>query len=195
MDQCSDTDLGAFHGKYLIKNSETALEELGRLIPHGWLWTANAFYDNRPGKWASNTMTKIVDYKKFKIQAEIASKENSLHQEATEMNHEQMVEARDSDNCFRIVELGISDGSDVVILGMPYNGNSGKSNSLNALVSNHAREPPFYVFEKPEPNNKELDVDKEMTSTCAGVITIDLPSTHHDDTTVHLEKSGENFDF
>ena len=170
MDQRSDTDLGAFHEKNSTKNSEPALDQLGRFIPDGWLWTANAFYDNRPGKWASQTVTEILDYEQFKIQAEKASEENSLYQEATAMSHQNMVQARDSENCFRIVELGIANESDVVILGKPYNENGQKSSSLDEF--NSSQGPPSYVFD----NSK------------SSVIKIGMPSTHDDDATVSSEQ-------
>ena len=170
LDQRSDTDLGAFHGKNLTKNSEPALDQLGRLIPDGWLWTANAFYDNRPGKWASHTVTEVLDYEQFKIQVEKASEENSLNQEATAMSPQNMVQARDSENCFRIVELGIANESDVVILGRPYNENSQKSSSLNEFNSRQG--PPSYVFD----NSK------------SSVIKIGMPSTHDDNATVSSEQ-------
>ena len=193
MDQRSDTDLGAFHEKNSTKNSESALDQLGRLIPDGWLWTANAFYDNRPGKWASHTRTEILDYKQFKIQAEKASEENSLYQQATTMSPQNMVKARDSDNCFRIVELGIPNNSDVVIVGMPHSEDSGKSSSLNELIFDHEKGPPS-VFDTSESGNKVPNEGEKISNNSSGVIKIGLPSTHDDNVTVSSEHSEGNYD-
>ena len=60
----------------------------------------------------------MLNYQEFKRRVRIAAEENSRHQEATEMSPDEMRRARDTDNCFRIVELGIP-SCDVVIVGKP----------------------------------------------------------------------------
>ena len=60
----------------------------------------------------------MLSYDEFRRRLPIAAKENSEHQEATEMSPKAMMKARDKENCFRIVELGIP-ACDVVIVGKP----------------------------------------------------------------------------
>ena len=112
------TDLPAI--RKMTFNSQTGvLDALGKLSPQGWYWNGKAFYDNRPGRWASFPGKEMLSYDEFSRRIPLAAIENAKHQEATELSPQEMRNTRDSDNCFRIVELGIP-ACDVVILGKPH---------------------------------------------------------------------------
>ena len=96
-----------------------ALDEIGRLVPNGWMFHPNGFYDNNPGSWSSFKNVEEVNYTEFKRRIAVTNNENSRHQEYTYWGYDKMKKKRDSENCFRIVELGIPNYFDVVILARP----------------------------------------------------------------------------
>ena len=54
----------------------------------------------------------------FKKKMKQAAEENAKYQEASKMTSSQMRQARDSENCFRVGEIGIASGA-VTVLGKP----------------------------------------------------------------------------
>ena len=128
LDQQSKTDTGAFS----TRSSRAALDDLGRLFPHGWLWSGKGFYDNNPGSWSAYAGVETLDYIDFKRRMLQAAELNAKYQSATKMSTNSMRLARDEENCFRVSEIGIPNYSDVVVLGKPQLtlGNNADGNDL-----------------------------------------------------------------
>eukprot|EP00931_Biecheleriopsis_adriatica_P062415 TRINITY_DN37602_c0_g1_i2.p1 TRINITY_DN37602_c0_g1~~TRINITY_DN37602_c0_g1_i2.p1 ORF type:complete len:340 (+),score=53.91 TRINITY_DN37602_c0_g1_i2:717-1736(+) len=97
-----------------------ALHAIGAISPNGWLWNGKGFYDNRPGHWSMwGDSKELLSYKDFSARIPIAADLNSKYQDATEVSPSVMRQQRDAENCFRIVELSIPTGADVVVLAKP----------------------------------------------------------------------------
>ena len=101
-----------------FKNDYGVLDAIGTMSPNDWYWNGKGYYDNRPGSWSSFPGKEMLSYDEFRRRLPIAAKENSECQEATRLSTAAMEKARDRENCFRIVELGIP-ACDVVIVGKP----------------------------------------------------------------------------
>ena len=86
LDQQSITDTGAFS----TRSSRAALDDLGRLFPHGWLWSGRGFYDNNPGSWSTYRDDRTLDYKDFKFRMLRAAEENAKYQRATKKSTTEM---------------------------------------------------------------------------------------------------------
>lgn len=128
LDQQSTTDTGAFS----TRSSRAALDDLGHLFPHGWLWSGKGFYDNNPGNWSTYPGVETLDYKDFKRRMLMAAEENAKYQDASDKSTTSMRLSRDKENCFRVSEIGIPNYSDVVVLGKPQLtlGNNADGNDL-----------------------------------------------------------------
>ena len=105
-----------------------ALDGIGNLCPEGWLWQPRGFYDNAVPNGAPFAEDEIVSFDEFKSRIPIAAKANAAMQRAVEMSASMVQDLsgwnaielnRDTDNCFRVVELGIADGSEVVVVASP----------------------------------------------------------------------------
>lgn len=113
LDQRSTTDLGSFGDA-----QSSALDDIGRIVPQGWHWNGKGFYDNRKKPWQSHSGQGVFAWRDFKRKMKEAAAQNARHQEATEETEAGMLALRDSENCFRVSELGISSGA-VTVLGKP----------------------------------------------------------------------------
>jgi hypothetical protein len=144
-DQRSDTDLGGWarSGSRSPRSSSspasatTALSEIARVVPSGWYWNGKGFYDNHVPSGAkyggygkhhdegygafrnSKRSTHTISFDEFEDRAKVAAEENAEMQTATKDSPNVLRRDRDHENCFRIAELGIPAGSDVVVLGAP----------------------------------------------------------------------------
>jgi hypothetical protein len=122
-DQRSDTDLGGWapRSRSSSASATTALSEIARVVPSGWYWNGKGFYDNhvpsgaKYGGYGKHT----ISFDEFEDRAKVAAEENAKMQTATEDSPNVLRRDRDNENCFRIAELGIAAGSDVVVLGAP----------------------------------------------------------------------------
>ena len=69
LDLCSDTDLGDFQSTASRSISTTtaisSLDALGSLVPIGWLWSGDGFYDNHPGSWSTYPGVQLLPYTAF----------------------------------------------------------------------------------------------------------------------------------
>ena len=121
LDQQSKTDDGRFASQGGMKtHGVNALDQIGKLVPNGWVFHPKGFYDNNPGTvWPSFKKVEEVNYTEFKRRIAITKEENSKHQEYTYWNYDKMMKKRDDENCFRVVELGIPNYFDVVLLARP----------------------------------------------------------------------------
>ena len=105
-------------------DGETALEEIGRIVPNGWTWNGKGFYDNRERGWSTHAGIGVFAFREFRKKMKEAAEENALYQEASLYPTAMMRKMRDSENCFRFAEIGISSG-DVTVLGKPVSTRNG----------------------------------------------------------------------
>ena len=139
VDQSSETDDGGF--KHDVENnnqdSETykyiwkhinGLDQIANLVPNDapWVFAGKGFYDNNPGNWSSFPDTYVSDYQTFKKRMNVAAEENAKWQTFTIGTPKSMRKARDVDNGFRVVELGIPNHTEVTILAKPAVSEDGK---------------------------------------------------------------------
>merc|ERR1712107_820101 len=71
------------------------------------------------GSWSCWLRDEMLTYQELRSRIPVAASLNAKNQDATDLSGQAMRGARDADNCFRIVELGIPAGSDVVIVARP----------------------------------------------------------------------------
>lgn len=85
-----------------------------------WLWAPAGFYDNNQPleSWVPHRETEPVGYAAFKEQVRQAAELNPIHQRMTDESPQALREKRDSENAFRVVELGIPE-EEVTVLAKP----------------------------------------------------------------------------
>ena len=140
VDQSSETDDGGF--KHDVENSSqngetykhipknmNGLDEIANLVPNDapWVFQGKGFYDGNPGSWSSFPDTYVSDYQTFKNRINVAAEENAKMQPFAKGAPEYMRKTRDADNCFRVVELGIPNHSEITILAKPEVSDDGKN--------------------------------------------------------------------
>jgi hypothetical protein len=112
----------------------SALESIGELVPDGWFWQANGFYDNHIPMNVPYADDEVVTFQEFQKRMHVAAIQNAYKQTAVRSS-DNLEQQRDAENCFRVVELGIKDGAEVVVLATPMMKNGGQDVNYEKVLT------------------------------------------------------------
>eukprot|EP00933_Yihiella_yeosuensis_P040140 TRINITY_DN34356_c0_g1_i1.p1 TRINITY_DN34356_c0_g1~~TRINITY_DN34356_c0_g1_i1.p1 ORF type:complete len:277 (+),score=26.69 TRINITY_DN34356_c0_g1_i1:114-833(+) len=110
-----------------VVENRGVLDALGTASPDNWYWQPNGFYDNNPGSWSRWNRAEMLSYDQLSSRIPVAAQLNAQHQRATDYSVREMQEHRNSENCFRVVELGIPAGAEVTVLAKPRVGSGART--------------------------------------------------------------------
>lgn len=151
IDQSSDTDDGKSFGNLDDRGATSVLDELGTLSPKKWNFNPKSFYDDSEdvAEWAAWPKQEVVPYAELKHRIPKASKQTGKHRtkKGVGVPVKEWQALRDKENGFRIVEMGIPNGTEVTIVAKPeYDANESRVIRLVEPQTNETQELQFSVL-------------------------------------------------